>query len=193
MFPRRPFRAFLLALAFVLAACSPQAAASFDPSGPCQADGAAPGGYPELESLVPETFRDVSPNLLDSGRRCSESSLGPLAELGFEELRFAGGTWSFGADRAVVLAVFTAPRLTVEAMASFYGDSARTTPRIEILAESTPTIAGREGWRLDTKRVELLQTVVVWPSSEPDRLNVVLTTDFPEARIQEAIEAFGDR
>jgi hypothetical protein len=180
----------LLSLASGLVGCS-EAAASFDPTGPCTADGSAPGAYPELEARIPGTYRGEPPALLDSGRNCSDEKLGSLAEA-VDEVRFAGGTWTFGSQRAVVLAVFSAQGLTVDALASFYGDSARTTARVEVLAESNPSIAGREGWRLDTKRVERLQTVVVWPSAEPDVINVVVTNDFPEARIQEAIEAFGD-
>ncbi len=34
--------------------------------------------------------------------------------------------------------------------------------------------------------------MVVWPSADPDIVNVVITNDLPEARIQEAIDAFGD-
>jgi hypothetical protein len=34
--------------------------------------------------------------------------------------------------------------------------------------------------------------VVVWPADDPDVVNVVITNELPEARIQEAIEAFGD-
>jgi hypothetical protein len=88
--------------------------------------------------------------------------------------------------------VFSAPGLTAEQVREFYTDSARETPRIEILDESTATIAGREGYRLDAKRVERLQTVVVWPAADPGLVNIVITNDLPEARIQEAIDAFGD-
>jgi hypothetical protein len=78
-------------------------------------------------------------------------------------------------------------------IADFYAQSARTTPRMEILAETEPTIGGRPGRRLDTRRVERLQTVVVWPAAEPDLVNVVVTNDLPDERIAEAIDAFGDR
>jgi hypothetical protein len=190
----RPGRFLLLAaLVGALVACSGDPAPTFDPTGPCTADGSAPGAYPELEARVPTSYRDTAPYKLDSGRNCSAESLGSLAAAGFDEVRFAGGTWTFGAERAVVLAVFSVPGLTVDALAAFYGDSARSTNRIEILAESNQAIAGREGWRLDTKRVDRLQTVVVWPSAEPDVLNVVVSNDLPDARIQEAVDAFGER
>ena len=182
----------LLGLTFVLTACAPETAASFDPTGNCVTDGSAPGAYPQLESRVPAEYRDVPPDTLDSGRNCSADTLGSLADQGFDEIRFAGATWSFGAERAVVLAVFTAPGLTTDAVAAFYAESARAGNRTEVLSESNPTIAGRPARRLDAKTVERLQTVVVWPSSEPDIVNVVITNDLPDARIQEAIEVFGD-
>jgi hypothetical protein len=190
--PRLLVRFVLLAgLLAGLVACS-EPSPSFDPIGACTADGLAPGAYPELEARVPTTYHDATPDKLDSGRNCSPENLGSLADAGFDEVRFAGGTWTFGAERAVVLAVFSAPGLTVDSLAAFYGDSARAANRIEILAESRPTIAGRQAWRLDTKRVERLQTVVVWPSAQPDVINVVVTSDLPDARIQEAVEAFSD-
>lgn len=189
--PSTPF--VLFGLAFVLVGCLAETAASFDPTGPCVTDGSAPGGYPELESRLPQTYRDAPPNTVDSGRNCSGPSLGSLAQLGFEELRFAGATWSFGAERAVVMAVFAAPGLDADAIADFYTESARTANRTEVLAESSPSIAGRPGRRLDTKTVERLQTVVVWPAAESDFVNVVITNDLPDARVDEAIEAFGDR
>jgi hypothetical protein len=188
------FGRFLLlaALLSVLAGCSGAAGASFDPTGPCTSDGSAPGAYPELETLVPTTYRDEPPALLDSGRNCSAEALGTLAGR-FDDVRFAGATWTFGAERAVVLAVFTAPGLDAETMLAFYVEPARTATRTEILGQSDLPIAGRPGHRLDTKRVERLHTVVVWPSSLPDHVNVVITSDLPDARIQEAIDAFGGR
>jgi hypothetical protein len=153
-------------------------------------DGSAPGAYPDLESLVPATYRGEPPAILDSGRNCSDEKLGTLAAR-FDEVRFAGATWTFGAERAVVLAVFTAPGLDAESMFDFYVEPARSASRTEILGQSELSIAGRTGHRLDTKRVERLHTVVVWPSAEPDHVNVVITSDLPDARIQEAIDAFG--
>jgi hypothetical protein len=180
----------LLGLAIGLVGCS-EPAVSFDPSGPCVADGSAPGAYPELEARIPGTYRGEPPELLDSGRNCSDEKLGSLAEA-FDEVRFAGGTWTFGGQRAVVLAVFTAPGLDADQVDAFYTTSADAGPRTEILAESEPSIAGRQGHRIDTKTGERLQTVVVWPADDPDVVNVVITNELPEARIQEAIEAFGD-
>jgi hypothetical protein len=152
-----------------------------------------PGAYSGLESDLPTSYRGAPPTLVDSGRNCSPEALGVLVERGFDDVRFAGATWTFGAERALVMAVFTSPGLDASDMAASYVESARVTPRVEILDESEPTIAGRAGFRLDTQRVDRLQTVVVWPASRPDVVNVVISNDLPDARITEAIEAFGDR
>lgn len=183
----------LCAMAIGAAACSQAAPPSFDPTGSCTADGSAPGAYPDLEARVPARYRDAGPERLDSGRNCNTDSLGALAGLGYAEIRFAGGTWSFGAERALALVVFTAPGLQAAQVADFYADSARSASRTEVIAESAITVADRSGQRMDTKTGERLQTVVVWPASVPDVVNVVITNDLPDDRIAEAIAAFGDR
>jgi hypothetical protein len=182
-----------LALAPLVVGCAAGATAPFDPTGACAVDGRAPGAYPDLEALVPTRYQGVPPATLDSGRNCSAGNLGSLASHGISEVRFAGGTWTFGAERAAVLAVFRATGLTADALATFYGDSARTASRTSIVGSTAPTIDGRPGHRLDTETGERVQTVVIWPAAERDVVNVVITNDLPDARIQDAIDAFGDR
>jgi hypothetical protein len=181
----------VLCAVLIAAACSPQATPSFDPNGPCTSDGRAPGSYPELEALVPTSYQGVPPASLDSGRNCTAANLGSLASLGMREVRFAGGTWTFGAERAAVLAIFSASGLRADEMAGFYADGARAAARTQILAQSTLTVAGRLGTRLDTTTGERLQTVVVWPAATVDDVNVVITNDLPDARIADAIDAYG--
>jgi hypothetical protein len=180
----------LLAIGVVPVACSDRPAPSFDPTGSCTADGSAPGAYPDLEARIPKSYRGVPAERLDSGRNCSPASLGTLAGRGFVEVRFAGGTWTFGAERAVVLAVFNAPHLEADEMADFYADSARAASRTQILSEAPTMVAGRPGRRLDTLTGQRMQTVVVWPAVEADLVNVVISNDLPEARIADAIAAF---
>jgi hypothetical protein len=182
----------LASVVLALAGCAGAAQPSFDPTGPCISDGRAPGAYPDLEARVPSTYRDTSPAALDSGRNCTDEQLGSLAG-SFDEVRFAGATWSFGGERALALVVFSAPGLSAADVAAFYEESARTTPRMEILDETEPTVAGRPGWRLDAKRVERLQTVVVWPAAEADVVNIIISNDLPDERIADAIDAFGER
>jgi hypothetical protein len=187
----RPIVTILFAAVLVLGACAPAAAVSFDPTGPCTADGAAPGAYPELEALVPTSYEGRGPDRLDSGRNCTAENLGTLAGLGISELRFAGGTWDFGGNRAAALVVFEAPGLTAEAVADFYEKSAAAANRTQVIGRSTPSLAGRTGHRLDTMTGDRQQTVVVWPAGAKDRVDVVLSNDLPDPKIQAAVDAFG--
>jgi hypothetical protein len=183
--------AALLAAAVAVSACALEPVESFDPTGPCTHDGAAEGAYPELEARVPETYEGAPPERLDSGRNCTPENLGTLLDDGIEEIRFAGGTWQFGGDIAVVTAVFTAPGLTAEDLAEFYEMSARSAGRTQVTGESTRVIAGRQGYRLDTTTGERIQTVVVWPAADPDHVNVVISHNLPDPKIEVAVEAFG--
>lgn len=184
---------FGLLMVMATGACSGSGTASFDPTGACTADGSAPGAYPELEALIPTSYMDQAPEILDSGRNCSDANLGTLKDAGIDEVRFAGGTWTFGAERAAVLAVFTAPGLTAANLADLYLESARTANRTKIVEASQPTIDGRSGRRLDTETGSRTQTVLVWPSATEDRVNVVITNDLPDARIDDAVAAYEGR
>lgn len=180
----------LAAAAVLIVACSGEVGPSFDPTGPCTADGSAPGAYPDLEALVPDAYEDRGPDLLDSGRNCTDANLGTLAGHGIDEVRFAGGTWDFGSDIAVVLAVFAADGLTVEALTEWWETSARESPRTQVTGTSTVDVAGVTARRIDTKTGERLQTVVVWPGDEPSHVNVVLSHNVPDPKIEAAVRAF---
>jgi len=197
MAPRAPS---LLAVALVgalaggaFAGCTASPAPSFDPSGACTTDGKAPGAYPDLEALVPTMYEGVAPTTLDSGRHCTPENLGTLLTRGITEVRFAGGTWDFGGNRAAALVVFRAPGLTADEIAQFYDSSASHADRTQVTGRSNPTLAGRLGHRLDTTTGDRTQTVVVWQATAADTVNVVLTNDLPDPKIQEAVDAFGSR
>jgi hypothetical protein len=184
---------FGLLVVLVAGACAGSAAASFDPTGPCAIDGSAPGAYPDLEARIPTSYMDQAPETLDSGRNCSDANLGSLKDAGIGEVRFAGGTWTFGAERAAVLAVFTAPGLTAADLADLYLESARTANRTKITSASQPLVEGRSGRRLDTETGSRTQTVLVWPAATADVVNVVITNDLPDARIDDAVAAYEGR
>jgi len=176
-------------LAAALAACGP-AGPSFDPSGPCLADGQAEGAYPDLEAAIPDTLRDELPARLDSGRSCSAANLGTLAERGVTELRFAGGLWEIGDQSGVTIARFTAPGLVSAWMSEFYEAGARAGRRTEDIEVTRPAIHGGPGWRLDTLNDESFQTIVVWPDEEPAAVWVVLAASgIREVTTREAHES----
>jgi hypothetical protein len=179
--------------ALVVTACSVGPASSFDPSGPCTSDGSAVGAYPDLEARIPTSYEGVGPGKLDSGRSCSPANLGSLADAGISEVRFAGGTWSLGGDRAAALVVFTAKGLTATQIADFYAESASTSDRTTVTGRSTPMLAGRPGHRIDTVTSDRTQVIVVWPSADPDVVDVVIANELPDAKIQAAVDAFDGR
>jgi hypothetical protein len=180
----------LAVLAVFVAACGGGAPASFDVAAGCPVEGRVAGAYPDLEKRIPTSYEGRAPDTLDSGRHCDPDSLGSLAKAGFDEVRFAGGTWDFGGERAAALVVFEAPGLTANQIADFYGTSAQGANRTTITGVSTPEISGRSGYRLNTMTGDRVQTVVVWPSATSDVVNVVITNDLPDPKIQSAIDAF---
>jgi hypothetical protein len=182
-----------LAVALVAGCGGGSAQGPFDVAAGCPAEGRAAGAYPDLEARIPKTYEGRGPDSLDSGRHCDSASLGSLAAAGFDEVRFAGGTWDLGGYRAAALVVFEAPGLTAQQVAEFYGTSAQSANRTQVTAGSTPAIAGRSGYRLDTETGDRLQTVVTWPSEDEGVVNVVITNDLPDPKIDAAVEAFGGR
>ena len=116
-------------MALGLVGCGSGPVASFDLAAPCPSEGRAVGAYPELEARVPVDYEGRGPDRLDSGRHCTAASLGSLAAAGFDEVRFAGGTWDLGGNRAAALVVFEAPDLTADRIAEFYATSARAANR----------------------------------------------------------------
>jgi hypothetical protein len=187
-------------MAGFLAGCAGgSAASSFDPSGPCTADGQRPGAYPELEALIPPTFEGVAPAHLDSGRNCTERNLGTLASHGIREVRFAGALWETGDRSGLTLAVLVAPDLTAERMADFYEAGAHAGRKTEDVKRSTFDIDGQNGWTISALNDESYQTIVVWDAAESGTVRAILVgsdvreTDGMSAHdtlVQRAIAAF---
>lgn len=194
-------------LVIVLAACG-SSPASFGATGPCVADGRAPGVYPDLERLVGERWHEVTPGALativpttiDSGRNCSATALGTLVSHGVTELHFAGATWDEGGGNAMVSAILAVPAgdppLQAAWVEEFYEAGARAGKRTENIETSRPSM-GSVGavYRLDTLNDLSLQTVVVWPVAQGIRVVIVTTTVTPdssraehERRVVEGVE-----
>ena len=187
------FVGFLVAASLVVGCGGGGPSASFDPAAGCPSEGRAVGAIPELEARIPTAYEGRGPDDLDSGRHCSPASLGSLADAGFDEVEFAGGTWDLGGYRAAALVLFQAPGLGAGDVMGFYEASARVANRTQITGESTPDVAGRAGYRLDTRTADRIQTVVTWPAEDSGVVNVVITNDLPDPKIQAAVDAFGGR
>ena len=173
------FVALLVLACLVGAACSPPA---FDPSGPCVSDGRVAGAYPDLEDLVPAALDGRAANRLDSGRSCSERSLGSLIAAGVRELRFAGGLWERGSRSGTTLAVFRGGGLTADALATWYESGARSDTSAEDVEVIPQTIAGVIGRRIDSLvETSSFQSVIVWDAPSTDTVRVILVaTDIRE-------------
>jgi hypothetical protein len=187
----------ILVVGLILAGC----ATKFDPTGPCTANGSAPGSYPELEAAVPATFRAAKATELDSGRACTPEGLGTLAGRGVEEMRFAGATWTTGTDSGLSLAVFvdpTGPPLTRDWITEFYETGAKAGKKVTSVETTDYDIdAGVTARRIDVLNGESFQTVVVW--EQDGRIAVALIADFireiqtkeaHDAVVREAVDAF---
>ena len=161
------------ALIAVVAGCS---GATFDPSGPCTADGRAAGAYPALEALVPRELDGRPPMRVDSGRNCTAAALGSLVRHGVAELRFAGSTWEDGPNAGVTLAILEAPDLRADWVHEFYRLGAEAGRNTENVTSSDMAIDGIDAERLDTLNGESFQTVVAW--QDGDRVRVVLVASF---------------
>ncbi len=182
--------ALLVAGAGLLAACS-SAASSFDPAAACTSDARLAGAYPRLEALIPARVFGVPPTRLDSGRNCTPTNLGTLADHGLREVRFAGGLWERSPSSGVTLAVFEGDGLTAEMMGEWYEATARLSSKTAGLRPSRPMVDGRQAYRLDLLASEVPQTVICWPSQDGSSVRVVIGAGVPESDIQAAIAAFG--
>ena len=151
----------------------------------------APGAYPDLEALVPtDVSWRAAPRPSIPGRNCTADQprvaaprrhhRGPLRRRDVDVRGRAG---------ASVLAVFTARRPDAEALAAFYAQSATGAARTQVTGESAPrSPAGPAAARHETAGGPR-----PWSSGRraTETVNVVITNDLPDARIQDAIDASG--
>jgi hypothetical protein len=187
---RRPLVILLIA-GVALAGCSDSSPyTSFDPASACTTDGRFPGAYPALEARVPTAFDGRSPDQLDSGRNCSATELGTLANHGIHEVHYAGGTWFYSSNAGLTLAVFTGDNLTAEWLGEWYESSARAAANTRDITPTRPKVAGRQGYRLDTANGDSNQTVITWPSPSGDAVFVLVAADIAAAQIKAGLAAF---
>jgi hypothetical protein len=185
----------------VLAAACGLGGPPFDPSGPCTTDGRLEGAYPELEALIPATFDGRGPDRLDSGRNCTADSLGPLADEGIDELRFAGGIWELGSESGATLAVFSGDGLTAAILGESYHQGADDARKTEDVVGGPTLVGGRPAYRLDLTNDGYLQTIVAWDAPGGDVVRVALVSSAArdvadeaahDAIVEQAIAAFDD-
>jgi hypothetical protein len=172
-------RPLALGLAAVLlaAACGVSQQAQ-SPLGGCGDDARFAGAYPELERLLPAALEGRPADKVDSGQSCSAGALSTLSEHGIHELRFAGATWTQGAQDGTVIARFTSvpgePDLDQTWMQDFYEAGAKSSTKTENITVDYPQLGtGGRYWRLETLNDLSLQTVAVW-GGDPATVHVVI-------------------
>ena len=176
----------LVAIVVALAGCANELVAT--PLGPCGDDARAPGGFPELEVLLPAALPagGRAPDGVDSGRSCSEAALGTLKSHGVTELRFAGATWREGDSDGTVIAVLATPGgvpLLDEAwVEEFYEAGAAAGKKTDNIETSQPTMDGAGAvFRIDTLNDLSFQTVVTWQTAGLTHVVIVATDVSPTA------------
>jgi len=170
-------------VANLVAGCG-SAGASFSTSGPCLADGRAPGAYPALEAIVPTSLGGKAPTRLDSGRNCSDTALGSLVAHGVHELLFAGATWDAGAGAGTSIAVLglQSDALPVAWVEEFYESGARTASKTDNVTTSRPAFTGVGAtFRVDALNDLSYQSIVVWPDGPHVRVVIVASEVSPSA------------
>ena len=181
-----------LRLALVLGAVSLVAACSAEqlvttPLGPCGDDARAAGGFPELEALVPKALgvEGRPPDRIDSGRNCSDATLGTLKAHGVTELRFAGSTWNgTSSSEGTVVAVLATPKgmplLEPAWVEEFYEAGARAGKKTDNVAVHRQDVGpvGDVFW-LDVLNDLSLQTVVTWQDEGLTHVVIVATDVAP--------------
>jgi hypothetical protein len=164
-----PLLAAALVGALLVAACG----ASPLPSGPLgacgsdKADATSIGGFPELEALVPRDLRGSAPDVVNSGRSCSDKALGSLTTHGVHELRYAGATWNQARSDATVVAVLATPpdqpKLDQAWVEEFYTAGAVAGSKTDNVTTTRPSMDPvGPVFRLDALNDLSLQTVVTW-------------------------------
>lgn len=166
---RRPLLVVAVLAAVLVAACGSPGAATgpLEACGADKADAKSIGGFPALEALVPRDLKGAAPDLVNSGRNCSDRALGSLRTHGIEELRYAGATWNHAKSDATVVAVLATPADQPPAQQAwieeFYTAGAVAGTKTDNVTTTRPTIEPvGQVFRLDALNDLSLQTIVTW-------------------------------
>ncbi len=183
------FGAVVISLVAVvaLAGCNPEQLAA-NPLGPCGDDARTAGGFPELEALVPKALgvEGRPPNRVDSGRNCSDATLGTLKDHGVTEMRFAGATWNGtgSSSEGTVIAVLATPQwvplLEAAWVEEFYEAGARAGKKTDNIETSRRLVGpvGEVFW-LDVLNDLSFQSVVTWQTAGLTHVVIVATDVAP--------------
>jgi hypothetical protein len=189
---RRP-ATLLAALVFALSLAGCGGTTPPDGSLPCN-EGIdvqrAAGFDPALEAQIPVAGWAERPTAVDSGRECSKARLGPLWGAGIRELRSAGA--QFG-DGGYSLVVYSAPGLTLDALAYAFERGARGGRKTQEIRTADETIAAT-GWpafRMTLINGDHGQVVVLFADpAEAPLVRGLLTSDLSFDEVDRLLAAY---
>jgi hypothetical protein len=181
-------------VAAIVAGCGGATApASFDPSQPCNGadEQRMAGAYPELEGAIPAELSGEPASSRESGRYCSATTLGKLAEAGITEAHYGAAIWDRGGGKAISLVMFDAAGLTAQVVFDSYLSGALANSKIHDLSTSSPTINGQPAHRMAFLNGDSsFQRILIWPGDRAGRVRVLLAADLVDAEIEAAADAF---
>jgi hypothetical protein len=197
----RRFRALLLACSATAAVAFAGCATSSGPTTPPDPSAACGGAdvqrsvgfYPDLEVRLPSLLAGAAPASRDSGRYCSEKTLGPLRAAGYGEVRFAGETFPATSQSGLSLVVYSAPGLTADQVGEAFRGGAGTGRKVTVVSDDAYAVADRAGRRLVVLNDDIRQVVVAWPADDPGVVRIVIAADVPDAAIDGAIAAMEEQ
>ena len=177
-----------LAGAVIVAACGPAAT----PSGPLSACGAdrqdmiSIGGFPDLERELPTSLDGRAPDVVNSGRSCSDRALGSLVSHGIQELHYAGATWTRSQTEGSVVAVLATPpgqpAVQLPWIEEFYTAGAVAATKTDNVTTTRPTFeSAGQVFQLDVLNDLSQQTIVIWQGERVIHVVIVATEVGPTA------------
>ena len=187
--PRAAAAVVVALLAALLFAACGSSSIPTGPLGPCgadKADATSIGGFPELEAVVPRDLGGKAPDVVNSGRSCSDKALGSLTTHGIHELRYAGATWNQGQSDATVVAVLATPSdqplIQQPWIEEFYTAGAVKATKTDNVTTTRPKIDPvGQVFRLDALNDLSLQTVVTWNDHGLVHVVIVVSEVSPDA------------
>ena len=151
-----------------------------------------PGSYPALEARLPSAVAGVAPDRVNSGRFCSERTLGSIHRAGITEVRFAGEKAQVVDRRRLRPGARRVPvaGLTAAAQAAEYERSAAAGGEVTVTAVRDVVVDGRPGHRLELAHGDARQVIIIWPSADGTAVQSVTGLAVTDELIDQAIAAF---
>ena len=189
----RPMRTLLAAIVVVVAAGACAPATPPDGSLPCNEtidQQRAAGFDTALEAALPVASWDATPVTVDSGRECSQARLGPLWGAGIRELRSAGAVFELPDKAGYSLVVYSAEGLTLDNLAYAFERGARGGRKTQGLKIADIQVGAWPGKEFTLINGDHRQVIVLFQTTEKNRVRALLTSDISNALIADRLAAY---